>query len=610
MEIFKDKMQVKLALLFLPLAMVLTSCVPEMEVQEVELEQTLSEVEPQANKQEVSNISAKTLYEDNCISCHKSDANGVPALVLKSKKEIIAAIYNNVGGMSFLKEKLSLEQISMIETYLASFKVADPIAVVEPVKGPVIVPQPEITPSSIILKAMNIGQNVLNANVSEANGEFSLSTISGDIWEFQDSMLYVYASFTGDGIIEAKFNSFVGSLEWSKTGVMIREDLEANSPHAFLAMANTDKLRPTFRTVRGQRTDSVVPDGFTGQRYLRLERKGSEFIYSMSSDGVIWTQIYTKTLAMKAQVYAGLALSASIVGNAVASSLSEVKINGANAVFDSTNVVTPVPAPAPTPAPAPVVSCDLLTGDINKGQDLVNNKCLNCHGLKKGFSCEETKKSFTDIPAMGYLQTLSDQDIANIAAYYASLTQKEPLPVIGEKSVVSRVPVANRKVLYSKFDYIFNSPTKDAKITTAITIFKKKGSVFGSTCVPFIERCSDEVNGKELADAPAKSLVKMIPSANVQGRGYMTRICSEVLDVDQAVINVLSKTAITVSNGISGPRIDQLVAVFYPGKTLDQQTYDGLVEIFNAAKSQGMSNTDAWRFVLYSMCFAPQMEIL
>ncbi len=111
-----------------------------MQVQEIPVDQSVDDIGTPGSEKTVASLSGKELYDNNCSSCHKADAQGVPSKALKTRKEIYAAIYNNVGGMVFLKNELTSNQLDMIEAYLASFKVEEPAPapVVEPVKEAVI----------------------------------------------------------------------------------------------------------------------------------------------------------------------------------------------------------------------------------------------------------------------------------------------------------------------------------------------------------------------------------------------------------------------------------------------------------------------------------------
>ncbi len=143
----KSWLNILLSLLF---SIIFVSCVPQMDVQEVPLDESIDDIGPPAdNTKALSNFSGKQLYDDNCLSCHQSDAQGVPSKASKTRKEIYTAIFNNVGGMEFLKNELTSKQLDMIEAYLAGFKVE------EPAPAPVVVVQQPLNVDGKDLYATN-----------------------------------------------------------------------------------------------------------------------------------------------------------------------------------------------------------------------------------------------------------------------------------------------------------------------------------------------------------------------------------------------------------------------------------------------------------------------
>ncbi len=96
---------------------------------------------------------------------------------------------------------------------------------------------------------------------------------------------------------------------WSKAGVMIRETLSADSPHAAAFVSAAKGYAFQRRVAKGAWTDHTAGGAGTAPGWLRLVRKGSTFTASRSADGVTWTTMGTATIVMGSAVYAGIAVT-------------------------------------------------------------------------------------------------------------------------------------------------------------------------------------------------------------------------------------------------------------------------------------------------------------
>jgi len=156
-----------------------------------------------------------------------------------------------------------------------------------------------------------------------ANGHLVVSSNSGDVWGSADHFRFVYKRLTGDGTITAKINSITYAADWSKAGVMIRESLDPGSTHGFMVVTPNNRRafqnRPT--TAGASFSAHSNTNQITLPFWLRLERKGSQFTASYSTNGTTWTvQPATEntgtdaspnpqTISMGASVYVGLGVT-------------------------------------------------------------------------------------------------------------------------------------------------------------------------------------------------------------------------------------------------------------------------------------------------------------
>jgi hypothetical protein len=175
-----------------------------------------------------------------------------------------------------------------------------------------------------------------------APGTFVMSAAGADIWGARDELRYAYKRLDGDGAIAVRIEYLAGMDYWTKAGVMIRENLDPASAHAFMLVLpeglRVFQNRPVNHsaqcfTAQGD-AESKIPS------WVKLERRGNQFTGYHSLDGVHWirqsdkantgpeTSPNPQTINMPAQVYVGLALSSHAPGVMTTATFSDVKITG------------------------------------------------------------------------------------------------------------------------------------------------------------------------------------------------------------------------------------------------------------------------------------------
>ena len=155
----------------------------------------------------------------------------------------------------------------------------------------------------------DIGTVGLSGSASYQNGTYSLSGSGADIWGTADGFRYVYQTLTGDGQIIARVASLQCANSWAKAGVMIRENLTANSSHAFMALTPGYGANFQRRITSGGSSANTAGPRVTAPYWVRLVRSGNTFSGYVSSNGVSWTLVGSDTIAMGDAVYVGLAVT-------------------------------------------------------------------------------------------------------------------------------------------------------------------------------------------------------------------------------------------------------------------------------------------------------------
>lgn len=170
----------------------------------------------------------------------------------------------------------------------------------------------------VVWTSSDIGAVAADGETCYDNGRFEVSASGVDIWAGADEFHYVYQELDGDGEIIAQILSLDLTNVWAKAGVMMRNDLDANSASAMMIIApNPQSLggpgysfqhRATKGATMGTgnfTTPALVPGGFP--HYVRMVRSGSTFTGYVSETNGNWTLIGSANIPMNESIFVGLA---------------------------------------------------------------------------------------------------------------------------------------------------------------------------------------------------------------------------------------------------------------------------------------------------------------
>lgn len=214
--------------------------------------------------------------------------------------------------------------------------------------------------------SVDIGSSFVGDTVAE-DGSLVVVASGVDVWSTSDSFRFIYHPLSGDGSLTVRVDDMSAPNEWTKVGVMVREDLGAAARNAFLLLTDFNGVLFQRREVVGGVTDDVLPDGTYMRDYvalapwwLRLERQGDLLVAWHSQDGREWRELGRVTLAMPDDVFIGMAVT-SRDPDAVAKAIFS---NVALTQDDNDNTLTPTPNPTPVvPITGPTVSASFSRSD-------------------------------------------------------------------------------------------------------------------------------------------------------------------------------------------------------------------------------------------------------
>ncbi|WP_218028936.1 discoidin domain-containing protein [Tengunoibacter tsumagoiensis] len=192
-------------------------------------------------------------------------------------------------------------------------------------------PTPTPTPGGSLpspWQNQDIGSVGLAGSATANNGSFTVNGSGNDIWDTADAFQYAYQPLNGDGTIVARIDSQQNTDGWAKAGVMIRESLSATSTHALMALTPGNGTVFQRRTSTGGGSSSTAGATATAPSWVKLQRAGSTFTGSLSSDGSNWTVVGSDTISMATNVYVGLAVTAHNNSVLNTTTFSQVSVTG------------------------------------------------------------------------------------------------------------------------------------------------------------------------------------------------------------------------------------------------------------------------------------------
>jgi hypothetical protein len=160
--------------------------------------------------------------------------------------------------------------------------------------------------------SQDIGAPVLQGSACQANGVFTLTASGRDIWDLSDQFHFASTVLEGDGHLIARISSLDQSNIWNKTGIMIRESLDAGSRHALIAATTANGTAFQYRQISDGYSNNTNDLGFVPPYWVRLDKNGSVYSAYRSMDSVHWIQVGNAVdlgFGANTPVYCGLVLT-------------------------------------------------------------------------------------------------------------------------------------------------------------------------------------------------------------------------------------------------------------------------------------------------------------
>ena len=159
----------------------------------------------------------------------------------------------------------------------------------------------------------DIGSPGMVGSAGYSSGTWTVAGSGSDIWNNSDQFNFASTNATGDGTMMARVTSLQNSdpgSGWSKAGLMFRNDGTAGSANASIVATAGQGVSFQWRSAAGGSSSYSAQSGLSAPVWLKLDRSGSIFTGSYSTDGNNWVQVGSQSVSLNNAVMAGFDVTA------------------------------------------------------------------------------------------------------------------------------------------------------------------------------------------------------------------------------------------------------------------------------------------------------------
>jgi TolB protein len=159
-----------------------------------------------------------------------------------------------------------------------------------------------------------------------AAGEYRITGGGANIWAATDAFHFVWKRISGDVTLTADVQfSGAGAAAHRKAVLMVRQELEPDSPYADVALHGDGLTSLQFRSTTGAITQEIRSP-VTAPTRIRIERRGEQFTIYAGKPGEELKSTGTAIVALKDPVYVGLGVCSHNADNLETAVFSNVKL--------------------------------------------------------------------------------------------------------------------------------------------------------------------------------------------------------------------------------------------------------------------------------------------
>lgn len=151
---------------------------------------------------------------------------------------------------------------------------------------------------------------VTNGTRMQSGSQHTITVQGSDIYGTSDQFFFALQQFALDGMATVKVNSVTNGETWAKAGLMLRNNIAANSAHVMVDITRAQGAQFQYRLTDGASVTASTPlTPRAAPVWLRLYKTGTVVSGWVSNDYVTWNQVAPAVNVPGLSPYIGMAVT-------------------------------------------------------------------------------------------------------------------------------------------------------------------------------------------------------------------------------------------------------------------------------------------------------------
>lgn len=250
---------------------------------------------------------------------------------------------------------------------------------------------------------------------------------------------------------------------------------------------------------------------------------------------------------------------------------------------------------------------------FSKGKTLWENNCAICHTNAITQLPEKIYSTIEDIERGLLRNDMNPKQISpKVGRKFDFLTKEDKQEVFNylnheiieflqarksDTLVKSKPILGTQRFMISKLSQIYLKEVKNNNIQKAINYIESFGGIFGGTCASNYEECKGEILQNQTA--------KMNGEANIMRTGVLIKVCREIHEENEAILNALTYAELREDSPINQENIKKMMDALIPGEQDPE-----IIKLLEKKFGSSSDKIAGWKMISYVLCSTPLFERL
>lgn len=229
----------------------------------------------------------------------------------------------------------------------------------------VIAANTEVRFTALAYASQDIGNPPRPTAVATVENGVDITASGSGTADYADQLGFAYSIRAGDFDVAARLEQLSLTDVWAQAGLMARETLEPGSRFAaaFATPAMNGSLFEFRELASGKKTASGAFPVNYPYTWLRLKRLDNQFTGYASYDGLSWTALGSKQIAMPAQIFLGLGVGSHDAAQSTSARFRDMADVTSGVIASQPN---PREAPGPSSRKSPIAITEIMYKPVSQ----------------------------------------------------------------------------------------------------------------------------------------------------------------------------------------------------------------------------------------------------